>query len=93
MMQPLYPGADGMTYENVPTCDSVTVPRWYASVMFSLDTQTRPWTGSASQTTCRMQGKDLPNYSNSGAASLLVVLLTMSVSEFGCANRLRIRHG
>ena len=61
MMRPSYPGADGITYANVPICADLTVPRWYVYVTSGLDTRTGPWTESASQTTCRMRGKDLPN--------------------------------
>ena len=42
MMQPLYLGADGMTYTTVTTCNGTTVPRWYALVMSILDTHTGP---------------------------------------------------
>ena len=68
-----------MTYTYAPTCDGVTVPRWYESVTSSLDTQTVPWDGSASQTACRMRGKALSNCSDSDAASLSVVLLELGV--------------
>ena len=67
-MQHSSPGANGMTYANVPTCYDVTVPWWYAYVVSSLDTRTGPWTESASQTACRVRGKSLPNCSNSGTA-------------------------
>ena len=90
MMQPSSPGANGMTYANAPTYDGLTVPRWYASMMSSLYNQTGPWTRSAPQNACRIRGKALPNYSNSGTASLLVVLLTLGVSESGCTDRLGI---
>ena len=56
-MQPSSPGADEMTYANAPTCNGVTVPRWYASVTSRLDTWTGPWSRSASQTAWRMRGK------------------------------------
>ena len=91
IMQPSSSGADGIMYINAPTCDILTVPRWYASVMSKFDTRTRPWTRSASQNACRMRGKTLPNCSNSGAASLLVVSLTLGVSESECDYRLIIR--
>ena len=88
---PFYPGADGMTYANTPTCAGLTVPRWYTSVTYSFETRTGPWTGSASHTACSMRGKARPNWSNSGAASMSMVSLTLGVSESGCADRLRIR--
>ena len=69
------PGSDGMTYANAPTCAVLTVPQWYASLMSSLVTRTKPWTGSASHTTCRMRGKARPNFNDSGAASLSVISL------------------
>ena len=87
IIAPSYPGADGMTYKNAPTYTGLTVPRWYASVTSSFRT------GSASHTACRIWGKAQPNCSDSGAVSLLVVSLTLGVSESGCANRLRIRRG
>ena len=40
MMHTLFSGANELTYANVPTCDGVTVPRWYAYGTSSLDTQT-----------------------------------------------------
>ena len=73
IMQPSSPGADETTYANAPTVDGVTVPRWYISVVCSLDTRTVPWAGSAYQRACRMRGEALLNFSNSVAASLLVV--------------------
>ena len=39
MMQPLSPGANGVTYANAPTCNSLTVLQWYAPITSSLDTQ------------------------------------------------------
>ena len=88
----LSPGANGMMYANAPTCAGLTVPRWYASVTSSFDTWTGPWTGSASHTACRMQGKVRPNCSDYVAASLSVVSLTLGVYESGCAYKLRIRY-
>ena len=44
MILPLSPGADGMTYANMPTCTGLTVLLWYASVMSSLGTHTGTWT-------------------------------------------------
>ena len=90
---PSSPDADGMTYANAPTCAGLTVPQWYASVTSSFYTLTGPWIGSASHTACSMRGKARPNCSNSAAASLSVVSLTLSVFESGCADRLRIRRG
>ena len=90
-MQPSSSGANETMYENVPTCDVVTVPQWYTSVTSSLDTQTKPWARSASQTAYRMQGKSIPNCSDSGAASLTVVLLTLGVPSSFYSKMLRIR--
>ena len=64
MMQSLSPGTNGVAYANVPTCYSVTVPRWYVSVASSLDTRTKPWAKSASQTIWRMQWEAIPNCSD-----------------------------
>ena len=91
MMRSLSPGADGMTYENEPTYAGLTVLRWNMSVTSSLDNRTKTWTGSAYQTACRMWGKARQNCSDAGAACLLLVLLTLGVSEFSCTNMLRIR--
>ena len=93
MMHPSYPNNNGMAYKNVPTYDGVTVPRWYTSVTSILYTRTGPWTGSASQTVCRMQGKALPKFSDSGTTSLSVVFLTLCVPTSGFSDRLRIRRG
>ena len=57
------------------------------------ETWTRPWTGSASHTACRMRGKARPNCIESGTDSLSVVSLTLGVSESSCAKRSRIRRG
>ena len=42
MMHPYYPGADVMTYANAPTSNGLTVLRWYAYMVGSLDTRTEP---------------------------------------------------
>ena len=57
-----------------------------------LDTRTRPWARSVSQTAYRMRGKALPNCSDSGAASLLVVSLTLGMPTSDFVDRFRIRH-
>ena len=54
------PGANGMTYENAPTCENFKVLQWYASVTSSLDTLTGPWTGSSSQSSRWMRGGGPP---------------------------------
>ena len=56
---------------SAPTCAGLTVPQPYVSITSSLETRTRPWTGSASHTTYMMQEKAQPNCSESGAVSLL----------------------
>ena len=86
-------GANGTKYANAPTCDGVMVLRWYTSMTYRLDTRTVPCAQFASKNTCSMWDKALPNYSNNGAASRLVVLLTMGMPTSVFANRLRIRRG
>ena len=93
LMHPSYPGANGMTYTNAPPHNCMTVMWWYTSVASRLYIRTGPWDGSASHTARRMQGKDLPNCSNSGAASLLVVSFTLVMCSCGFSDRLRIRRG
>ena len=93
IIQPSSPGADGMAYANMPTCNSVMVTCWYEYVTSRLDTQTGPRSGYASQTACRIRGKALPNCSNYGTASLSVVLLTLGISTFVFPESLRIRRG
>ena len=55
---PLSPGPDGMTYTNAPTCAVFKVPRFYAYVTSISETRTVSCTGSASHTSCSMQGGD-----------------------------------
>ena len=72
-------GADGTIDIKPPTYDGRRVPRWYASMMSSLDTCTGPVARSSYQITWSMQGKERPDCINSGATSMLVLLLTLRV--------------
>ena len=78
-MTPYSSRDDGVTYVNVPTWDGCRVPRWYASVTSSFETRTGTSAVSAYQITWRMRGKAHPNYIDSRATSLYVVLLNLGV--------------
>ena len=93
IMMPKSSGANGTTYVKAPSWDNQRVQRWYASITSNFETGTGPSTRSVSQIACRIRGNNFPNWIDSGAIFISVVLLTLGVTLTGWDNRLRISCG